>query len=148
MNYQHHTYVNFVPRELKKNSPKPDLSHLPQDQEGFERMLDMLRPSIGQVEIRVTRVESDKRNVVFQIFLQGKLMEKKYADIPKTIRDEDVESEIECLMDEIAIEYKKKQRRLWPGCRGDIARHYDVALEYHFNRWFDKFANVKRRDGY
>ena len=111
---------------------------LPNNQEDFELLLDQLRPAAEHVEVVYQYGERDDE-IGALIYTDGKI---RHVIEPVRQNVEVFHEEVDSL-----VSFYKHPPRLWPGCRGAIARKYEVKMTLEFNRWFDQFANAgKRKD--
>lgn len=127
------THTNPAPKLHPFFQRKSALEKLPQTQRGFENLLDELRPTADKVE---TAIQYGKDGAI-GAFVYG---DEKLIHIVETVK----QSEDLFLMElDDLVQFYKHPPRLWPGCRGVIARQYGLKMTVEFNRWFDNFANVE-----
>lgn len=108
------------------------LEQLPQTQRGFEDLLDRLRPTYSKVE---SAIRHDGEGMGALIYGDDKLI---HVVESKEQSESMFLEELEDL-----VQFYKNPPRLWPGCRGSIAKKYGLTMTVEYNRWFDQFANVK-----
>lgn len=106
---------------------------LPQSQTAFEQLLDELRPSAEKVEVVYQYGERDDEMGAL-IYTDGRL--RHAIDVDRQ-NPEVFKEEVESL-----ICFYRHPPRLWPGCRGAIARKFGLTMTVEFNKWFDTYANA------
>lgn len=109
--------------------PKGSLSKQRKDLD-FEEILDLLRPTPLKVEATY-QYEGDE--VGAMIYADGSL---RHVIDPAEINQQAFQEEVERLVD-----FYRNPPRLWPGCRGAVARFLGRRLDRDFNRWFDEMAS-------
>lgn len=107
--------------------------YLPETQSDFERLLNRLRPKAHSIEV-VYQHDSETNKIGCLIYCDGDL---KHAIEPihkddGTFYDKNVAP---------VVKFYKNPPRLWPGCRGDVARACHQRINTQFNRWFDTLAD-------
>lgn len=127
------TFSDHIPKIHPFLLKKKKEWDLPQTQEAFEALLDELRPVADKVDV-VYQYGERPDEIGALIYCDGKL--RHTVDVN---RQDDLafKEDIAALKD-----FYKHPPRLWPGCRGAIARRYGLTMDLEFNRWFDKFANA------
>jgi len=104
----------------------------------FECMLDKLRPNPTKVEAIITG-DSDEVGVLIYVTNNGK--RKLQYSLEPEVRN------LIAFQDEVAVmtEFYRYPPRLWPGCRGTIARYLGCTLSTEFNKWFDTIVNASKK---
>jgi hypothetical protein len=105
--------------------------NLPQTQDEFERLLNQLRPKASHIEVVY---QHNQGKIGCLIYCDGEL---KHA-IEPIHEDNGLFYEEHVLP---IVTFYKNPPRLWPGCRGDIARACRHPITTQFNRWFDGLAD-------
>jgi hypothetical protein len=103
----------------------------------FEALLTKLRPKPEKVEAIFQR-EGNEVGVLIYTTLLGE-RKLQYVLSPEVRNELAFQGEVETL-----VEFYKHPPRLWPGCRGMVARYLEVEIDREFNRWFDTLANADR----
>lgn len=124
-------HLTIHPFFLRKKKER----QLPQSQTAFEALLDELRPTADKVEVVYQHGER-KDELGALIYTDGKL--RHAIDVDRQ-NPEAFQEEVENL-----VKFYKHPPRLWPGCRGDIARKFELTMTVEFNKWFDNFANQNK----
>lgn len=120
--------VSFLP--FKKTAT------LPETQEEFEVLLDKLRPKAEHVEV-IYQYGDTKDEIGALVYTDGAL---RHVIDPSRQKVEVFNEEVNEL-----IRFYKHPPRLWPGCRGAIARKFGLKMTVQYNRWFDEFANAGKK---
>ena len=121
----------FTPQMRSLGRPKPDKPETPSE---FNKMLDKVRPAPDKVEA-VYQYEGEEVGVMIYTTIDGE-RKLQYVLDPEVRNPHAFAEEVSTLM-----EFYRHPPRLWPGCRGQVARFLGVEIDRDFNRWFDTLAN-------
>ena len=109
---------------------------LPETQDEFEHLLNRLRPKATKIEV-LYQYSEDQSNIGCLIYCDGVL---RHSIEPVHENTDHFYQEHVLPI----VEFYKNPPRLWPGCRGDIARACRQRINTQFNRWFDALADSNK----
>lgn len=105
------------------------------NQDSFEKLLTKYRPTNMDISVGRRTLGDGSRSI--NVFADGVVIHRT-----KPLKKNVTEQQLLAIEEEL-ISYYSNPPRIWPGCRGVIAKHFGIKLDKDFHSWFDKFANAE-----